>query len=86
MISRTINVNSLDLYLIFIKLTVFIGRFSFILKGNNNKTDEYIDHEEGYDDDVDEVKASYYWSIIMNGPHILLVRVYRYVQNAIKQI
>ena len=60
-------------YLILIKFTVFIRRFSFILKGYNDKTDEYINHEESDDNDVDKVKASYYWSIIMDWAHVFLV-------------
>ena len=55
------------------------------MKGYNDKTDKYINHEESDDNDVDKVKASYYWSIIMNGAHIFLVGVNGHVQNAIKK-
>ena len=55
------------------------------MKGYNDKTDEYINHEESDDNDVDKVKASYYWSIIMNGAHIFLVGINGHVQNAIKK-
>ena len=35
-------------YLIFIKLAIFVRRFSFLLEGNDDKTNKDIDHKEGY--------------------------------------
>ena len=68
-------------YLIFVKFTIFVRRFSFILKCYNDKTNKYINHEEGNDDDVNEIKTGYNRSIIMYRAHILLIRVYRHIQN-----
>ena len=62
-------------HLIFVKLTIFISRLPFILKGNNNETDEYIDHEEGNDDDINKVEAGHNLSVIMNRTMIFLIRV-----------
>ena len=55
------------------------------MKGYNDKTDKYINHEESDDNDVDKVKASYYWSIIMDGAHIFFVGVNGHVQNTKKK-
>ena len=62
-------------HLIFVKLTIFISRLPFILKGNNNETDEYIDHEECNDDDINKVEAGHNLSVIMNRTMIFLIRV-----------
>ena len=62
-------------HLIFVKLTIFIRRLSFTLKGNNDETDEYIDHKEGNNDDINKIEASHDLSIIMNGAMIFHIRV-----------
>ena len=62
-------------HLIFVKLTILICRLAFILEGNNNKTNENIDHEEGNDDDIYEIEAGYNLSMIMNWAMIFLIRV-----------
>ena len=62
-------------HLIFVKLTIFISRLAFILKGNNNETYEYIDHEKGNDDDINKVEAGHNLPVIMNWTMIFLIRV-----------
>ena len=38
---------------------MFEGGLPLGLEGDDDETDEDVDHEEGNDDDVDEVKDSY---------------------------
>ena len=44
------------LYLIFIKLAIFVRGFALVLEGDDNETDEDVDHEERDDNDVDEIE------------------------------
>lgn len=41
--------------LVLIELTIFILLFALILKGNDNETDKYVDHEECNNNDVYDV-------------------------------
>ncbi len=43
-------------HLVFIKVNVFIFSLSLTLESNDDKTHEDVDHEEGNDDNVDDVK------------------------------
>ena len=69
------------IYLIFVKLAVFIFLFSLVLEGDDDKTDEDVDHEEGDDDDVDEVEYGDGWTMVVNWTVWLLVRVDWLVQQ-----
>ena len=62
-------------HLIFVKLTIFVRRLAFVLKGNNNETNEYIDHKEGNDDDINKIEAGYDLSVIMNWSMVFFIRV-----------
>ena len=62
-------------YLVFIQLTIFKCRLPFRLKGDYDKTDEDVDHEEGNDDDVDEVEDGNDWTEIVLGADIGLVGI-----------
>ena len=66
-------------YLIFIKLAIFVRRFSFLLEGNDDKTNKDIDHKEGYDDNINEIENSHNGSIIVNWSNILSIGIDRYV-------
>ena len=68
-------------YLIFIQFAVLILLFTFILKSDNDETDEDVDHEEGDDDDVDEVIAGYERSEVVHRPLVFFVRIYGHVQQ-----
>ncbi len=48
-------------YLVFIQFTVFESRLSFRLKGDNNETNENVDHKEGNDNNVDEIEDGNCW-------------------------
>ena len=62
-------------YLIFVKLAVFVGRLSLLLEGNNDKTDEDVHHEEGDDNDVDEIKHSNDGPEVMDGSNVLSIGI-----------
>ena len=66
-------------YLIFIKLAIFVRRFSLLLEGNDNKTNKDIDHKEGNDDDINEIENSHNGSIIVDRSNILSIGIDRYV-------
>ena len=63
------------IYLIFVELAVFVGGLSLVLECDDNETDEDVDHEEGDDDDVDEVKDCDNWTVVVKGTAVLLVRI-----------
>ena len=69
-------------YLIFVKLAVFVSRLSLLLEGNDDKTDEDIDHKEGNNDDIDEIKDSHNGSVVVDGSHVFSIGVNRDVQHA----
>lgn len=48
---------------------------SLALEGDNNKTNEDVNHEEGNDDDIDDVVDCYHGSVVMYRTHILCVGV-----------
>ena len=66
-------------YLIFIKLAIFVRRFSLLLEGNDNKTNKDIDHKEGNDDNINEIENSHNGSIIVDRSNILSIGIDRYV-------
>ena len=71
-------------YLVFVKLTVLEGCLPFWLEGHYDEADEDVDHEEGNDDDVDEVENGNVWTVVVFWTYINLVGVYRDIQNPAK--
>ena len=69
-------------HLIFVKFAVLVGRLSLVLEGDDNETDEDVDHEEGYDDDVYEVEDSNNRTEVVGRTHVLLVGVNGDVKDA----
>ena len=58
-------------YLIFIKLAIFVRRFSFLLEGNDDKTNKDIDHKEGYNNN-----NNYNFHIWLTQPVIFFGNIY----------
>ena len=67
--------SNLILYLIFVKLAVLVGGLSLGLEGHDDKTDEDVDHEEGDDNDVDEIKHSNDGPEVMDGSNVLSIGI-----------
>lgn len=68
-------------HLILIKATVLVLLFTLVLEGHDNKTYEDVDHEEGNNDDVDDVVNCNHGSVVMYWPHVLCVGVYGDIQQ-----
>lgn len=62
-------------HLIFIQLTVFVFLFAFVLKRNDDKTNEDIDHEKSDYDDVDEIENGDDRTMVVNGTVVFSFRV-----------
>ena len=60
------NRNEIHRYLIFVKLTVLEGGLALRLEGHDDEADEDVHHEEGDDDDVDEVEKRDIGTIVVN--------------------
>ena len=71
------------LSLILIQITVFVLVLSFVLKGNDHKTNEDVYHEESNDYNVGNKKYSNSSTIIVNGSFVFLCRVYCFVQKSV---
>ena len=69
-------------YLIFVKRAVFVSGLSLLLKGNDDKTDEDIDHEEGNDNDVNEIKDSNDGTEVVDGSNVFSIGIDRNVKDA----
>ena len=69
-------------YLIFVKLAVFVGGLSLVLEGDDDETYEDVDHEEGDDDDVDEVEDGHQGAVVVDRADVLRVGVDRHVKDA----
>ena len=54
---------------------------SFGLEGNDDETHEDVDHEECYDDDVDEVENGNIWTVVMLRTNIRCIGVNGDVEN-----
>ena len=52
-------------YLIFVQLAIFVLLLSLGLESNDDKTNEDVDHEEGDDDNVDEVIDGDEWTVVV---------------------
>ena len=57
-------------------------RFTLRLEGNNNKTNKDVDHEEGDDDEIHEIKEKHMWTVVLFRTNICLIRVDGDIQNA----
>ncbi len=68
-------------YLILVKLAVLVFLLSLVLEGDDDKTDEDVDHEECDDDDVDEEEDGDGWTMVVDRTYRLCVRIYRLVQQ-----
>ena len=66
--------------LILIELTVFILLLALILKSDDDKTYEDVDHKKCNDDDEDKIEDGDPEAVIMDRTTILCVGVNRYVQ------
>ena len=73
---------SVKSYLVLIKLAVLVSRLSLLLEGDNDKTNEDIDHKKGNDNDVDEIKHGHDRSIIVNRANVLGIGVDGHVQDS----
>ena len=54
------------------------------MEGDNNETNEDVDHEEGDDDKVDKIKEEDVWTVILFGTDVRLIGVYGDVENSAK--
>ena len=50
--------------LILVQLAVLVFLLAFLLERDDDKTHEDVDHEEGDDDDVDEVENGDNWTMV----------------------
>ena len=64
--SVQVSKNEIYCYLIFVKLTVLEGGLALRLEGHDDEADEDVHHEEGDDDDVDEVEKRDIGTIVVN--------------------
>ena len=78
----TTNRNEIHRYLIFVKLTVLEGGLALRLEGHDDEADEDVHHEEGDDDDVDEVEKRDIGTIVVNWTMVDFVGVDGHVQDA----
>ena len=70
-----------DFNLIFVQLTVLILFLSLLLKCDDDDAHEDVHHEECNDDDVDDEEDGDLHAIVVDGAHILSVRVDGFVQQ-----
>ena len=70
-------------YLIFVQFAILVLLFSFILKSDDNETDKDVNHEEGNDNDVDEIKAGDQRSVVVHRAFVLRVRINRHIQQPV---
>jgi hypothetical protein len=68
--------------LILLQGAVLVLVLAFALEGDNNETDEDVDHEEGDDNDKNEVEAGNQWPVVVDRSLILRVRIDRHVQQS----
>ena len=73
---------SIVFYLILIELTVLESWLSFWLKSDDDKTNKDVDHEEGNDDDVDEVEYGHIWTVVVLGTNVWSIGVNGNIQDS----
>ena len=52
--------------LVLVELTVLVFLLALLLERNDYKADEDVDHKEGDDNDVDDVKDCHCWSVVVD--------------------
>jgi hypothetical protein len=57
------------------------GGLPLALEGDNDETDKDVDHEEGDDDEIDEVEEEDPGAVVLLGPDVRLVGVDGDVQD-----
>ncbi len=67
-------------YLVLVQLAVLVLLLPLLLKGHNNETNKDVHHEERDDDDVDDEEDGDLDAVIVDGTHVLSVRVDGLVQ------
>ena len=72
-------------HLILVQFTSFELLFSFALKSDDHKTNEDVDHEEGDDDDIDDVVDSHPWTIVLEWTLVYVSGVDGMLQDTTKQ-
>ena len=50
------RISDVEIYLIFVQFAIFVSRLSLVLEGDDDETNEDVDHEERNNNDVNEVK------------------------------
>ena len=70
-----------DFNLIFVQLTVLILFLSLLLKRDDDEAHEDVHHEERDNDDVDDEKDGDLHAVVVDGAHVLSVRVDGFVQQ-----
>ena len=68
-------------YLVFVKFASFVLLFTFLLKCDNDETDEDIHHEEGDDNNIRDVEDSHDWPGVVHFSMVLCIRVNRPVKE-----
>ncbi len=68
--------------LVLVQLAVLVGRLSLLLEGDNDKTDEDVHHEEGDDNDIDEIEHGHDGSVVVDGADVLGVGIDGNVQDS----
>ena len=58
------------------------GGFTLALEGDNNETNEDVDHEEGDDDQVDKVEKENIRTVVLLGTDVRFVGVDGDIQDA----
>ena len=71
-----------DTHLILVELAIDVLLFALVLEGNDDETDEDVDHEERHNDDVDEEEDGDGRAVVVHRAHLLRVRVDRPVHQA----
>ena len=79
---RGVRGGGVGAHLILVELAVLVGGLSLVLEGDDDETDEDVDHEEGENDDVDDVEDGHVRTVVVHGTHVLGVRVDGHVQDA----
>lgn len=67
-------------YLVLVQLTVLVLLLPLLLKGDDNKTNKDVHHEEGDDDNVDDKEDGDLDAVVVDGTHVLFIRVNGLVQ------
>ncbi len=71
--------------LIFVQIAIFILLFSFVLKCDDHKTDENVDHEKRNDYNVSNEEYGHRATVVINWTFVFLRRIDRLIQQTRKQ-